>query len=114
MAISKKARRLDELAAQIRVCTRCPLWESRTLAVPGEGRPAAKVMIIGEAPGKEEDETGRPFIGATGRFSGGDVRFFLDVRHSVAVGVGAARRKRGHGGEERSAREPRKNRHGSG
>lgn len=67
MTKSKKARRLDELAAQIRVCTRCPLHESRTRAVPGDGRYTAKVMIIGEAPGKDEDETGKPFVGAAGR-----------------------------------------------
>jgi DNA polymerase len=68
MAKSKKAKRLDELAAQIRVCTRCPLHVSRTLAVPGDGKYTAKVMIIGEAPGKDEDETGHPFVGATGRY----------------------------------------------
>ena len=68
MAKSKKAKRLDELAAQIRVCTRCPLHESRTLAVPGDGKYTAKVMIIGEAPGKEEDESGHPFVGSAGRF----------------------------------------------
>jgi uracil-DNA glycosylase family 4 len=68
MAKSKKARRLDELAAQIRVCTRCPLHESRTQAVPGDGKYTSKVMIVGEAPGKEEDETGHPFVGAAGRY----------------------------------------------
>ncbi|MDQ3908340.1 MAG: uracil-DNA glycosylase [Acidobacteriota bacterium] len=68
MAKTKKARRLDELAAQIRVCTRCPLWESRTNAVPGDGKYTSKVMIIGEAPGKEEDESGLPFVGSAGRF----------------------------------------------
>ena len=68
MAKTKKARRLDELAAQIRVCTRCPLWESRTHAVPGDGKYTSKVMIIGEAPGKEEDESGLPFVGSAGRF----------------------------------------------
>jgi DNA polymerase len=68
MAKTKKARRLDELAAQIKVCTRCPLCESRTNAVPGDGNYTSKVMIIGEAPGREEDETGKPFVGATGRF----------------------------------------------
>ena len=68
MAKSKKAQRLEELAGQIRVCTRCPLHESRTLAVPGDGKASAKVMMIGEAPGKEEDESGHPFVGATGRF----------------------------------------------
>jgi DNA polymerase len=65
---SKKSSRLDELAEQIRVCTLCPLHESRTHAVPGEGKYNARVMIIGEAPGKEEDETGRPFVGSAGRF----------------------------------------------
>jgi uracil-DNA glycosylase len=68
MAKSKRERRLEELAAQIRVCTKCPLWESRTLAVPGDGRIDAKVMIIAEAPGREEDESGHPFVGAAGRF----------------------------------------------
>jgi DNA polymerase len=38
------------------------------LAVPGDGKASAKVMLIGEAPGREEDETGRPFVGAAGRF----------------------------------------------
>jgi uracil-DNA glycosylase family 4 len=68
MVKSKRAKRLDELAAQIRVCTRCPLHESRTLAVPGDGKYTAQVMIIAEAPGKEEDESGHPFVGSAGRY----------------------------------------------
>ena len=71
MAKSKRAKRLEELAAQIRGCTLCPLWESRTLAVPGDGKFSAKVMIVGEAPGKEEDESGKPFVGSAGRFLNG-------------------------------------------
>src|SRR4051794_24689817 len=54
---------LEDLAARIRVCTQCPLCQSRTLAVPGEGKPNAPVMIIGEGPGSNEDKTGRPFVG---------------------------------------------------
>jgi DNA polymerase len=68
MARTKKATRLDELAAQIRVCVKCPLHESRTIAVPGDGKYSAKFMIIGEAPGKEEDLSGHPFVGASGKF----------------------------------------------
>ena len=68
MGRSKKATRLEELAAEIRVCTKCPLHESRRQAVAGEGRPKARLMIIGEAPGKDEDETGSPFVGSAGRF----------------------------------------------
>ena len=68
--LRKKPRldRLTLLANQIRVCTRCPLHESRTNAVPGDGKPTATVMIIGEAPGRDEDRTGHPFVGAAGRF----------------------------------------------
>lgn len=68
MTKAEKAERLEALAAQIRVCTKCPLHQSRTLAVPGEGKASAKVMLIGEGPGREEDQTGHPFVGASGRF----------------------------------------------
>jgi DNA polymerase len=68
VAKAAKAVRLDALAAQINVCTKCPLCQSRTLAVPGDGKTSARVMLIGEAPGREEDETGHPFVGAAGRF----------------------------------------------
>lgn len=68
MAKAGQAGRLEVLAAQIRVCTKCPLCESRKLAVPGDGNTSAKVMLIGEAPGREEDESGHPFVGAAGRF----------------------------------------------
>src|SRR5262249_15762465 len=63
----KRGGQLEELAGEIRVCTKCPLHESRTLAVPGEGKKSARVMVIGEAPGGEEDKAGRPFVGASGR-----------------------------------------------
>jgi uracil-DNA glycosylase len=62
------AGRLEQLNKQIRACIQCPLHCSRTLAVPGEGKATAKVMIIGEAPGKTEDETGQPFVGSAGKF----------------------------------------------
>jgi DNA polymerase len=47
---------------------KCPLHASRAIAVPGDGKVDAKVMVIGEAPGREEDQTGHPFVGAAGRF----------------------------------------------
>lgn len=55
------------LSEQIISCRRCELCNSRKNAVPGEGSPDAKIMLIGEAPGRQEDETGRPFVGAAGR-----------------------------------------------
>ncbi len=57
-------RRLEE---EIRKCTRCPLHTTRTHAVPGEGGFRKRVMLIGEAPGKNEDEQGRPFVGRAGQ-----------------------------------------------
>ena len=48
-------------------CTRCRLAESRNQVVFGEGDPAAAVMVVGEAPGAEEDRTGRPFVGRAGK-----------------------------------------------
>ena len=51
----------------IRLCTRCPLSRTRTNAVPGEGPPDARVVLIGEAPGQNEDKHGRPFVGAAGQ-----------------------------------------------
>jgi DNA polymerase len=68
MPQSKEAERLEDLATQIRGCEQCPLHASRTHAVPGDGSPLARVMLIGEAPGREEDQRGRPFVGAAGRF----------------------------------------------
>jgi DNA polymerase len=59
---------LTNLYDQIRACTRCPLSRSRTRAVPGEGPENANLMFIGEAPGFHEDKTGRPFVGAAGKF----------------------------------------------
>jgi DNA polymerase len=59
---------LTDLYDQIRACTSCQLSRSRTRAVPGEGPEDANLVFIGEAPGFHEDKTGRPFVGAAGKF----------------------------------------------
>ena len=61
-------QKLEKLAKQIKVCTRCELHRSRTEAVPGEGPTSAEIMFIGEGPGATEDKQGRPFVGASGKF----------------------------------------------
>lgn len=58
---------IERLAAAIAECRGCPLWMNTSHAVPGEGNPHASLMFIGEAPGKQEDLTGRPFVGRAGR-----------------------------------------------
>ena len=55
------------LAEEIRRCTACPLYKNATLAVPGEGQKDAKIMLVGEAPGEEEDRRGLPFAGRSGK-----------------------------------------------
>jgi len=57
---------LDGGAELVRSCTKCPLAEQRTLAVPGEGPADARLAVVGEGPGAKEDETGRPFVGRAG------------------------------------------------
>jgi DNA polymerase len=66
-----KLQLLTELAAEIKVCPRCRLAETRTLAVPGEGSASARIMFVGEGPGEREDQTGRPFVGQAGQFLNG-------------------------------------------
>ncbi len=56
----------DELASAVNACTRCPLHESRTQGVFGVGNRRADLLIIGEAPGAEEDRRGEPFVGRAG------------------------------------------------
>lgn len=57
---------LDELREFIGDCHRCPLGDTRTTLVFGVGDPHARVMLVGEAPGRSEDLTGLPFVGAAG------------------------------------------------
>ena len=58
---------LEKIAAEVVGCPMCKLARTRKNAVPGEGQLSAKIMFIGEAPGRSEDEKGRPFVGAAGR-----------------------------------------------
>ena len=59
---------LAKIAREVSVCTKCDLHKSRKKAVPGEGPVQAEIMFIGEGPGFHENEQGRPFVGASGKF----------------------------------------------
>ena len=67
MGAQKHDDSIEKIAADVRGCPLCKLSRSRKNAVPGEGQLSAKIMFIGEAPGRSEDEKGRPFVGAAGR-----------------------------------------------
>ena len=58
---------LDQIRADLGDCQRCKLWHTRTNIVFGEGNPHAELMIVGEAPGADEDASGRPFVGRAGQ-----------------------------------------------
>ncbi len=65
--MADKNQELEKIAQDVRVCTRCPLYKTALNAVPGEGPVDAKIMMIGEGPGANEDKLGRPFVGPAGR-----------------------------------------------
>jgi len=67
MTIISAEDSLEKIAEEVRGCPLCKLARTRKNAVPGEGQLAAKILFIGEAPGRSEDEKGRPFVGAAGR-----------------------------------------------
>ncbi|HEY4612270.1 MAG TPA: uracil-DNA glycosylase [Bacteroidota bacterium] len=62
-----KATSLDELNSMICTCTKCPLGHTRTKFVFGVGNPKADIVLIGEAPGADEDAQGEPFVGRAGQ-----------------------------------------------
>ncbi len=64
----KAAQELEQIGKEVAQCTKCELHYSRKLAVPGEGPPDAEIIFIGEGPGFHENEQGRPFVGAAGKF----------------------------------------------
>jgi uracil-DNA glycosylase family 4 len=59
---------LEQIAAEVQACRKCPLGSSRKNAVPGEGPANARIMFIGEGPGFHEDLQGRPFVGTSGQY----------------------------------------------
>lgn len=58
---------LQKIEAAVRVCKKCRLCKTATHAVPGEGNPSARIAFVGEAPGYNEDQQGRPFVGRAGQ-----------------------------------------------
>jgi DNA polymerase len=59
--------KLDELRSEAADCRACPLWQTGTQTVFGEGAARAKIVFVGEQPGDQEDKQGRPFVGPAGR-----------------------------------------------
>lgn len=66
--VMNKQQKLNELNARMAKCSQCILRTGCKQVVPGEGSADAEIMFIGEGPGQKEDELGRPFVGAAGKF----------------------------------------------
>ena len=65
--LPKKSLSLEEVKKELNDCHRCPLGRVRTNLVFGEGNPKADIVFVGEAPGRDEDVQGRPFVGRAGQ-----------------------------------------------
>jgi len=65
--VSSEFESLEELREHIGDCRRCTLWSTRTTLVFGVGKPDAEILFVGEAPGRNEDLKGEPFVGAAGK-----------------------------------------------
>src|SRR3989339_484511 len=63
-----KQEQLNKLNIEMKACSKCALRNGRIQVVPGDGSAEAQIMFIGEGPGKKEDELGKPFVGAAGKF----------------------------------------------
>ena len=59
---------MEEFNLQVYSCRKCRLWQGTKHGVPGEGPLNAKIMLVGQNPGAEEDELGRPFVGRAGKY----------------------------------------------
>jgi DNA polymerase len=59
---------LSAIEQQVSRCQLCPLYKKAHNGVPGEGNPRARIFLVGQAPGAEEDKTGKPFVGRAGKF----------------------------------------------
>lgn len=79
------AARWDVLQAQVAECTRCSLCQTRTQTVFGVGQRRAELMVIGEAPGQEEDAQGEPFVGRAGQLLNSMLKALGHPRESVFI-----------------------------
>ncbi|MEM5875623.1 MAG: type-4 uracil-DNA glycosylase [Candidatus Aenigmatarchaeota archaeon] len=76
---------LQKIAEEIKNCKKCPLFKERKNAVPGEGNINKKIVIVGEAPGYNEDIMGRPFVGKAGKLLDDFIKFIGVERRDIFI-----------------------------
>ena len=84
--LTRSSETLEQIWAELKDCTRCPLYEGRTHVVNTEGNPRARLMFVGEAPGADEDAQARPFVGRAGQLLTKIIEAIGFKREDVLIG----------------------------
>ncbi|MBV9923743.1 MAG: uracil-DNA glycosylase [Acidobacteria bacterium] len=86
LSLGQPGETFEDIRADIGECVRCPLHEGRKHIVHTEGKPGARLMFVGEAPGADEDESGRPFVGRAGQLLNKIIEAIGLKREDVLIG----------------------------
>jgi len=86
LSLGRPGETFEDIRADIGECVRCPLHQGRTHIVHTEGQTAARLMFVGEAPGADEDESGRPFVGRAGQLLNKIIEAIGLKREDVLIG----------------------------
>ena len=79
---------LEAIQKQLGLCTRCQLHQGRKNIVFGVGNPKADLVIVGEAPGRDEDAQGEPFVGQAGKLLDNMLEYYKSKQLAVAINTG--------------------------
>jgi DNA polymerase len=86
LSLGRPGETFEDIRADVGECVRCPLYEGRKHIVHTEGQTGARLMFVGEAPGADEDESGRPFVGRAGQLLNKIIEAIGLKREDVLIG----------------------------
>jgi uracil-DNA glycosylase len=86
LSLGRPGETFEDIRADVGECVRCPLHQGRTNIVHSEGQPTARLMFVGEAPGADEDASGRPFVGRAGQLLNKIIEAIGLKRDDVLIG----------------------------
>jgi uracil-DNA glycosylase len=86
LSLGRPGETFEDIRADVGECVRCPLYQGRQTIVHTEGQPSARLMFVGEAPGADEDASGRPFVGRAGQLLNKIIEALGMRREDVLIG----------------------------
>jgi DNA polymerase len=86
LSLGRPGETMEDIRQDIGECVRCPLYQGRTKIVHTEGNPQARLLFVGEAPGADEDASGRPFVGRAGQLLNKIIEAIGLRREDVLIG----------------------------